>query len=195
MLVATLVRDDSDGQVVLLRPRYEDELLRNQFNSSPIWIQPIETFLASGEQSATNNIHEELFGTAGGNGPDIYRNSIKFHTWFCIAQFVFMATLVTRDMKALLEQSTIMAHPDAVLPEIKFLCFWTVLSMIQLTIMTPQTFLCFSQATSLESMTKEWALTKAIQDPKVQAFRDDIDASCPELACFKQVTVIDPTVD
>jgi hypothetical protein len=44
-------------------------------------------------------------------------------------------------------------------------------------------------------MTKEWALTRAIQDPKVQAFRDDIDASCPEIAGFKQSAVIDATVD
>jgi len=187
MLVATLVRDGMDGPAVLLKPRYQDELLRSQFNSSPGWVRPIEQFFTGGGTPARNP-HEELFGAAGADGPALYRNSIKFHTWLCVAQIVFMGSqVVARDINALLQHSTVMAHPEAVLPEAIFFGFFVVVSMAQLAL-APQTFLCYSQATSIELMTKEWALKSAIQETKIEAWKE-ADETSLELDGFSSAAV------
>ena len=86
MLIPTLVRDGQGGAATLLPPRYKDDDLRLTLNTSPGPIAFIEQL--SGGKSPTNK-HEYLFGVSGKEGPEVYRNSIKFRTWLCVAQIVF----------------------------------------------------------------------------------------------------------
>eukprot|EP00797_Seminavis_robusta_P015645 Sro2346_g324200.2 (233) ;mRNA; r:3514-4212 len=172
MLVATLVRAGGPtGPAILLRPRFYDDELRAQFNSSPGWAAPIERALTKGRPA--RNIQEELFGAAGADGPALYRNSIKFHTWLCVAQIVFMTSeIVLRDVNALLAESTVMAHPEAVFPEEIFFGFFVAVSIGQLAL-APRTFLSYSACTSIELMTKEWALKAALEESKIEEWKEE----------------------
>lgn len=194
MLVATLVRDGAGGEAVLLKPRYEDDVLRASFSSSPSWVRPVEKFFTNPNTRKPRNAHEELFGTAGADGPELYRNSIKYQSWLCVAQIVFMGNeIVGRDLNALLQHSTVMAHPDAVLPEALLYGFFVVLSFAQLAL-APQTFLCYSQATSLELMTRESALKKAFRESKLEALQDDDDGDQLLAGLFETSTKPSPVV-
>lgn len=88
MLLPTLVKETSDSEAILLPPRYLDPFLLEQFNSSPSIFHWGEQFFTGGGSKThpARNAHEELFGAAGAKFPSIYRNSIQFHTWLCVAQ-------------------------------------------------------------------------------------------------------------
>ena len=85
-LVPALVRDDVDGRAVQLPARYKYADVRKSLNTSPGPLSFIEKLF--GGKKATNH-QEELFGAAGKNGKELYRSSIKFHTWLCVSQVVF----------------------------------------------------------------------------------------------------------
>ena len=152
MLVPTLVQDGSkDGPAVLLPPRYRHLALLQEFNSSPWWVAPIERLLT--RRPATND-HERLFGAAGADGPNLYRNYIKFHTWLCTAVIVYLGTqVVLRDVKCLMyHDSHESTHPGAVLDELILFGFFVVLCLVQL-VLAPKTFLYYSKVTSIEEQT------------------------------------------
>lgn len=177
MLVPTLVRDGGpQGPAVLLPPRYQDEKLRQSFNSSPDWVKPIEEFFRKEkptdgkENNGSKAFHTQLFGAAGESGPEMYRNSIKFHTWLCVTMIVFYTSqIVFRDFSALVaavsdpEIILRLGNAETVLPELLLFGAFVVFSIAQLTL-TPRTFLYYSYATSIEEYTQDWAMAKAIDE-------------------------------
>jgi hypothetical protein len=152
MLMPTLVRDSACGnKATLLPPRYENEELLSEFNSSPSIVGWIEKFYAE----AARNDHEALFGVAGAAGPELYRNSIKYHTWLIVCELVFWGTqIVARDISALLQG---WENPDLVVPELATFGFFVALAIAQLWL-APQTFLNYSMITSVECLTDESVL-------------------------------------
>ena len=148
MLVPTLVKGSEIGEAILLPPRYMDDNLRAQFNSSPAWVAWLERLLTDGgdKKFPSQNPHEELFGAVGSKFPEAYRDSIRFHTWLCVAQITYFTTqVVWRDASALLGGvAGRLDHPNAVVTE---LVIWTVLtaSCIFELSLAPTTFLdyCF----------------------------------------------------
>ncbi|CAM9557605.1 unnamed protein product, partial [Heterosigma akashiwo] len=83
---------------VVLPARAEDPALLAAFDSSPGPIAPLERLL-SGGSPAPRNLNEQLFGAAGGAGPDMYLASIKLQTWCAVAQVVFIASRCSSGMR------------------------------------------------------------------------------------------------
>ena len=167
------VSTDRSGSAIMLPPRYKDDTLRNALNTSPGPLAFIERLLCKGgerqegqQQRYTNN-HEYLFGAAGKDGPEIYRFSIKLHTWLCVAQIVFIfGQIVLPDFYTLLDYNKgILAADDIgdldwLLPEFTLFSSLVLVSIAQL-FLKPSVFLNYCTATSIEEMTKSWALEKA----------------------------------
>jgi hypothetical protein len=160
MLVPALVRDSKTGcQATLLPPRYEDEELMKEFNSSPFIFGWIESFF--GEPA--RNDQERLFGAAGAAGPELYRNSIKFHAWLIVSQIVFWGTqIVARDSSALI-QGLQVGNPDMLVPELTLFSLYVGSAIGQL-LLAPQTFLNYCLITSIEDLAQEEAIAKAVDE-------------------------------
>jgi len=159
MLIPTLVRDlNCNSKARLLPPRYEDSTLLNEFDSSPPVFRWIEEMM--GEPA--RNDHERLFGAAGAAGPEIYLNSIKFHTWLVVSQIVFWGTqIVARDTNALLNGLET-GIPELVVPELFFFGSYVFMA-VALLWLAPQTFLNFSLVTSVEQLVDRCALSECFQ--------------------------------
>ena len=156
--------DDDVNGVLLLPPRYEDADLLQDFHSSPGIFGWIEQWLTrhvgadnDDDDDAILNNHVQLFGSAGKEGPELYRNSIKFHTWAVVVQIVFWGTqIVARDWNALLlyqENGRVWPEnigiPEYVVPELTIFGFYVALAVAQL-FLVPLTFLSYSLITSVE---------------------------------------------
>lgn len=173
MLIPTLVRDRQSGQARMLPPKYKSDTLRQELNTSPgLFFIIIETLLGGREKP--KNDHEYLFGISGGDGPEIYCTSIKFHTWLCVAQAVLLlGQIVLPDMYALLDYNsgkllaTDIGNIDLLIPELSLYLGLVLLSLAQL-YFTPSAFLNYCTATSIEEMTKEWALKKATKESLIE---------------------------
>lgn len=164
MLVPVLVRDSSNGAATMLPARYKNDIVRRRLNTSSGLIAIIEE--SFGGEKYTND-HEYLFGAAGKAGPELYRISIKFHTWLCVAQIViFLGQIVIPDLYTLLDYNTGMLSASDIgnlewlVPEIVLYSGFVLLLVAQL-ILTPSAFLNYCTATSIEEMTQMWALEKA----------------------------------
>jgi hypothetical protein len=157
------MNDDDVNGVLILPPRYEDDEILKEFNSSPGVFGWIEQFLCredsdkqEGEEERTSN-HVKLFGSAGAEGPELYRNSIKFHTWALVVQIVFWGTqIVARDVNALLGfqanghiWADNVGSPELVVPELWIFGLYVVVATAQL-FLVPLTFLNYSFITSVE---------------------------------------------
>ncbi|KAL7579123.1 hypothetical protein ACA910_019152 [Epithemia clementina (nom. ined.)] len=220
MLVPTLIRDAAHGNddgdnnkadnaepsnAVLLPPRYEDVRWMNKFNSSPFPFNIVETLFTPRHKREPRNNQEALFGAAGQYGPKLYRNSIKLHTWFVVAQLVFYSSqIVARDLAALsllhktattttvgggsvpplwVAESIVVdgvtntiGRPDLLLPELALFGFYCCLA-IGLLWLVPKTFLDYSLVTSIEKLVSAPILTEAcIFDGICGVEEDDCDA-------------------
>jgi hypothetical protein len=109
----------------------------------------------SGGKSPTNN-HEYLFGVSGKEGPEVYRNLIKFHTWLYVAQIVFLfGQIVLLDFYTLLDydRGTLMVHEIGniywVVPELSLYSMFASVSIAQ-SLLAPSVFLDYCTATSIE---------------------------------------------
>ena len=79
-----------------------------------------------------------------------------------------------------------MTHPAAVLPEALLYGFFVALCAWQLSL-APRTFLNYSAATSIELMTKEWALEKALEATLLETkMQEEEDKPSKELASYRQ---------
>jgi EF hand len=163
MLVPTLVRDSRmENTARLLPPRFEDDQLLADFNSSPGLVAWIESSLGGNDRPARNG-HERLFGAAGAIGPHLYRDSIKFHTWLVVSQIVFWgAQIVARDAAALW-QGAETGNPELVVPELAIFGFYVASAIAQLWL-APQTFLNYSLVTSIEDLASEYAIQESCSD-------------------------------
>ena len=164
MLIPTLVRDGINGEATLLPPRYLEKELRMELNTSPGPIAFIERAL--GGKPCTND-HECLFGAAGQEGPEIYKKSIKYHTWACVSSLIFIFNeIVLRDFFTWLDYSKGLITVDDigditwVVPEFQLFSVFAILSVLQLAV-SPIAFLNYSTAVSVEKMMQPWALEKA----------------------------------
>ena len=159
MLVPVLVRDAGAGcNASLLPPRYEDDKLMEEFNSSPSIFGWVESFFSE----PARNKQEELFGAAGAAGPELYRNSIKFHTWLVVTQIVFWGTqIVARDTYALI-QGLEVGNPELLIPELIVFGVYVASAIGQLAI-APQTFLNYCLVTSIEDLSQESAIAEACE--------------------------------
>ena len=91
IFIPTLVRDSKcNRKATFLPPRFEDDKDLSAFNSSPSVFGWIESFYAE----PARNDHGVLFGVSGVAVPELYRNSIKFHTWLVVSQIVFWGTRI-----------------------------------------------------------------------------------------------------
>lgn len=161
MLCPTIVRCKEEfDTAIFLPPRYEDEAMRKEFNSSPGFVKYVESLFV---KEKPRNAHQELFGAAGGDGPEFYANSIKLNLWLCVAQIVlFCSEIVFRDLSAVLSGSLERAgNPSGVVLEMMVFSAFVALSFANIAL-TPLTFLNYSYITSIESMTKDAAMRKAI---------------------------------
>jgi len=171
MLVPALVRDSSTNcKATLLPPRYEDETLMKEFNSSPFIFAWIESIFGE----APRNKQEKLFGAAGAAGPELYRNSIKFHSWLIVSQIIFWGTqIVARDINALI-QGLEVGNPDLLVPELTIFGLYVASAIGQL-LLAPQTFLNYCLVTSIEDLAVENAITEACALELVGARKEEIN--------------------
>jgi len=158
MLLPTLLRDGGpDGPARLLPPRVEDKKLRRLFRSTPKIFEPIEQLF---HKQATNQ-HERLFGVVGANGPDFFRTSIKNHIWICVAQIIFYGgQIVAKDAGVLILGDAPAAVAPDVMSEFMLYGAFVTLTIVQLSL-APTTFLNYCVITSVEQLTKKWAMDKA----------------------------------
>lgn len=154
MLLPTLVKDSQNGVARLLPPRYQDPVLRKQFTSTSSIFDWGEKFFTGGgsKTSPPRNEHEELFGASGAKFQSVYRDSIRFHTWLCVAQIVYSTTqIVFRDATALYLSETV-GNPSGTLPELILWSIFVISAVFQLSL-APTTFLNYCFVTSVEGKT------------------------------------------
>jgi hypothetical protein len=126
-----------------------------EFNSSSSIFGIIESFFGK----PASNKHEELFGAAGHAGPELYRNSIKFHTWFVVSQIAFWGgQIVARDANALIRGLEV-GNP-LVGPELAIFGIYVAVAIGQLWL-APQTFLNYCLVTNIEELAQEQAILEA----------------------------------
>lgn len=141
MLVPRLELDPLDNTVRIIPPRVESPEARQSFHSTPNFLKPLEDLF---RELPTTRV-EELFGHVGKGGPAFYLESIKLHTWICVASLIgFGAQIIPRDLFVLANPDQ-MAHagrPDLLVPEISFFSLIVVFNLFQLWL-APKTFLNF----------------------------------------------------
>jgi hypothetical protein len=188
MILPILVKcgkQQGGGEAQLLPPRYASPELFEQFNSSPGIIGAIESFFAV----PARNRQEALFGVAGAAGPALYRNSIKFHSWFVVSQIVFWGLqIVARDAEAVYFGWNV-GNPDLLLPELVIFGAYVVCASLQLAL-APQTFLNYCLVTTIEELVVDkWIYRDDVTTMK----KDDINKVVlePKQPSFSPVTSSD----
>lgn len=92
--------------------------------------------------NASNSHHLYIFNR-------VYRDSIRFHTWLCVAQITYSTTqIVFRDATALYLGESL-GNPDGTLPELILWSFFVASAIFQLSL-APTTFLNYCFVTSVE---------------------------------------------
>lgn len=159
MLLPRLGTTPETGATTILPPPVDIDHLRGIFVSSPAWVQPIEAIWA--EPAKTN--YEQLFGTAGAAGPELYRNSVQLQTWLCITQIVFFGTqIVPRDLSAILSGTTEVGDPSHLTAEAITYGSFVFLSLIQLVLVSPRSFWNLCLVSCVEDEVSEELLEKSV---------------------------------
>eukprot|EP00544_Gedaniella_sp_CCMP2646_P000417 CAMPEP_0202509580 /NCGR_PEP_ID=MMETSP1361-20130828/52847_1 /ASSEMBLY_ACC=CAM_ASM_000849 /TAXON_ID=210615 /ORGANISM="Staurosira complex sp., Strain CCMP2646" /LENGTH=547 /DNA_ID=CAMNT_0049143807 /DNA_START=319 /DNA_END=1963 /DNA_ORIENTATION=- len=129
----------SDNTLRIIPPRVESPKSRRAFTSTPDFLKPLEELA---REPPTTRV-EELFGRVGKGGPAFYLESIKLHTWICVASLIgFGAQIIPRDLYVLTHADTTAGRPDLLVPEIVFFSGIVVFNLFQLWL-APKTFLNF----------------------------------------------------
>ena len=148
-----LEQQDRQCAALLLPPKFRVDSILKEFNSSPSIVGLVEGIFVDRERHAPRNAQERLFGTAGSAGPDLYRNSIKCHTWLVVSQIVFWGgQIVARDLNVLFKGLPVGEGVNVPL-ECSVFGFFVVCAVVQLSLV-PQTFLNYCLITSIEDMTQ-----------------------------------------
>jgi len=165
MLLPTLVKGSGGGEAILLPPRYEDEQLRKEFNSSPFIFEWAEQFFTNGGSDASppTNAHEELFGAVGAKFKKSFGTSFQFHTWLTVALITYSTSqIVLRDGAALFLGAEA-GNPDTIMPEIILWSIFTASSIFQLSL-APTTFLNYCFVVGVEKYTKGELIDRLLFD-------------------------------
>jgi len=161
MLLPTLVTDKQNKVATMLPPRYQDPVLMEKFNSTPSAFEWAEKFFTGGGSvtAPPKTVHDELFGASGTKFPKVYRDSIRFHTWLCVAQITYSTTqIVFRDAAALYLHSPT-GNPAGTVPELILWSIFVASAIFQLSL-APTTFLNYCFVTSVE----EYVNMKMVKD-------------------------------
>ncbi len=165
MLLPTLVTDGVNGEAALLPPRYTIDEIRKDFNSSPSIFAWGEQFFTGGgaKTCPPRNEHEELFGAVGAKFEGVYRDSMRFSTWLCVALIVYSTTqIVFRDMAALYLHANV-GNPDGLMPELIMWIIFTASAVFQLSL-APTTFLNFCFVTGVEEYVKKDIIEEVLEE-------------------------------
>ena len=168
MLLPTLVTDGVNGEAALLPPRYTIDDIRKDFNSSPsIFGWGEELFTGGGAKtSPPRNEHEELFGAVGAKFEGVYRDSMRFSTWLCVALIVYSTTqIVFRDGAALYLHANV-GNPEGLVPELIAWVIFTASAVFQLSL-APTTFLNFCFVTSVEEYVKKDVINEVLREEEL----------------------------
>mmetsp|Transcript_3416 Transcript_3416/g.5698 ORF Transcript_3416/g.5698 Transcript_3416/m.5698 type:complete len:595 (-) Transcript_3416:490-2274(-) len=169
MLLPTLVTDGVNGEAALLPPRYTIDEIRKDFNSSPSIFAWGEQFFTGGgaKTSPPRNTHEELFGAVGTKFEHVYRDSIRFSSWLCVALIVYSTTqIVFRDMEALYLHANV-GNPEGLVPELIMWIIFTASAVFQLSL-APTTFLNFCFVTSVEEYVRRDIVMEVLQEEDLE---------------------------
>jgi hypothetical protein len=136
MMMPRLAKDDNTKETEILPPLFESKASREAFDSSPIWIRPMENVWA---KPAVTPL-DELFGAAGASGMDLYQNSIKYQAWLCVTHIVFFGTqIVPRDLSAWWTHAAV-GNPEFLMEELFSYSLFIFVSLLQLVLISPRAF-------------------------------------------------------
>lgn len=151
MLFPQLATNPITGVTEIVPPLVENEAKRKSFDSSPAWVQPIESIWG---KTATNPL-EELFGTAGSAGMQLYQNSIKYQIWLTLTHIVFFGTqIVPRDIDAILTGATV-GDPNHLTAELVTYSGFVFVEILQILLIAPRAFWNYCLVASAEKKTAE----------------------------------------
>ncbi|CAJ1966157.1 unnamed protein product [Cylindrotheca closterium] len=126
---------------LVTKPAGESATARRFFASTPWFAEPVETVFA---KPSTNRV-QELFGTVGGNGVNFYFESIKLHTWLCVATLVaFAFQIIPRDLFAFFSNVEGVGIPSQVVPELMVQGTYAVMNIVFLLYVSPIAFMNFA---------------------------------------------------
>ena len=136
MMMPRLETNSETENIEILPPLCESKPFREAFDSSISWVKPIESIWA---KPAVTPL-DELFGTAGAAGMDVYQNSIKYQAWLCITHIVFFGTqIVPRDISAWWSHASV-GNPEYFAAELFTYSFFILVSLFQLLLISPRSF-------------------------------------------------------
>lgn len=151
MLVPRLQVRPEDNSLHIIPPRVECAESRAAFQSTPDFLKPLEGL----EREPPRTRVEELFGHVGKGGPAFYLESIKLHTWICVASLVgFGFQIIPRDLYVLFDPDSHAGRPDLLVPEIAFFSGIVVVNLFQLWL-APKTFLNFCLIECVNNLVSE----------------------------------------
>lgn len=113
-------------------------------------------------QTATN-VNAELFGTVGGNGPEVYLTSLTSNAWLNVASLFFFASqILTRGVYALTHPDMSVGNPEYLIPETVLYGLLGLLNIAQ-SYVAPTNFLNYCLVTSVEDLKMDWAIEQSIE--------------------------------
>ena len=142
LLKSNTCSDSGAASTEMIAPaRGENEFERENFSSTPWFINPIESI---GAKPSSNRV-QELFGTIGGNGIKFYFESIKLHTWLCVATLVaFAFQIIPRDLFAYFSHAEGVGLPSMLGPELIIQGAYAVMNLVFLFYVSPIAFMNFA---------------------------------------------------
>lgn len=147
------------GEPVIRAPPIYSDYLRQTFNSSPRTLQRVEAIWGKPPRTA----YDELFGEAGAAGLEMYRNSIKYQAWLNLATITYFGVhILPRDIELLTGMAGAKAgEPTLVSVELFTYGIFFLISLFQLTYVTPRTFWNFCIISCMEDENLQYLLNVA----------------------------------
>jgi hypothetical protein len=152
MMMPRLEKNPANGRTEVLPPLMDSPSSRQAFDSSPPWVRHIESIWAKTPKTD----FDELFGIAGAAGMKLYRNSIKYQIWLCLTHVVFFGTqIVPRDIIAL-ATGAVVGDPSHLRAELISYSLFVLLSLFQLSVVSPRAFWNFCLVQVLDDEASKW---------------------------------------
>ena len=148
MILPKLEPDPLDGGFPVIRPPpiYNDYQCEN-FDSSPPTLRRVEQAWSKPPKTA----FDDLFGAIGSAGLEFYGNSIKYQAWLNLAILISIGLqILPRDLEVLLAGAKA-GNPSLVPVELFVYGVMTLVSLFELTVVTPRTFWNYCIISSMEA--------------------------------------------